>query len=80
MTFLPGRVQPGDGSDQLPVAVVTTSRERLEEYVGAARIGPWVWVRAVADVRGLRLGGVAFLDGEQVSDDLRDELAVASLG
>lgn len=77
--YLPGVVQPGDGTDQRPIAVVTTSRARLHEYIQAARVGPWVWVRQADDVRGLQLGGAALLDADQLPDELRDAVAGACL-
>lgn len=79
MQYIPGRIEPGDGTDQRPVAVVTDSPEQLHAYVTAAAIGPWVWVCEVADVDGLQLGGVAMLDQEPVGDELRDALMAAAL-
>lgn len=75
----PGVIYKGDGSTQLPAAVVTESRGVLADYLARGPVGAWVWVRELDDIPEEPLGGLVLLDGAPMDAGLRDALVRALL-
>lgn len=80
MDVSPGVLHDGGADTGAPIAVVSTSGQRVADYLAAAPIGQYVVVRLVEHIpTGMQLGGVAMLDREPVSDELAAALVTACL-